>query len=106
MTTIKPAHIAAVVALGAAGWLAFTATRAGGPVGDRQQRALTELEAPAQDFKEHLAHITELVEPVFTAHRFPDRTCPGTNEVIHNGFTARYVVPDPQMAALPAESAW
>jgi hypothetical protein len=106
MTAIKPVHLAVAVALGAAGWLAFTATRNTGPVGDRQQRALTELEAPVQDFREHLAHITELVQPVFTAHRFPDRTCPGTNEVIHNGFTARYAPQDPQLAALPAEQAW
>lgn len=106
MTTIKPPHVAIAIAAAAAGWVAFTATRAAGPAGSPPQKALTELEGPVQDFQEHLAHITELFEPVFTQHRYPDRTCPGTNETIHNGFTARYAPQDPQLAALPAEQAW
>jgi hypothetical protein len=103
---ITPAHVAVAAAIGALGVLAWTATRSAGPVPDRQG-PFTELEAPAQNFVSHLAHLSEfLVAPVFTPHRFPDRTCPGTTQTIHQGFAPRYALPDPQLAALPAEEPW
>jgi hypothetical protein len=102
---ITPATLAVAAAVGAAAVIAWTATRAVGPVD--KPNMLTELEGPAQDFQDHIAHPLEmLIEPVFTPHRFPDRTCPGTTQTIHQGFTPRYAIPDPQVAALPAEAAW
>jgi len=102
---LTPAHLAAAAAAAAAAVLAWTATRSAGPVA--QPAALTELQAPAQDLKSHLVHPAEfLTAPVFTVHRFPDRTAPGTNQTIHQGFAPRYKVADPQVAALPAEEPW
>lgn len=102
---LTPASAAVAAAVAAAAVLAYTATRAVGPVD--AQGPLTELEAPAQNFTSHLARAAELLTaPVFTPHRFPDRTCPGTTQTIHQGFAPQYAIPDPQVAALPAEEPW
>jgi hypothetical protein len=104
---LNPAHVAAAAAIGGLGVLAWTATRSVGPVDVDRPNKLTELEAPVQNFVSHLAHLSEfLVTPVFTPHRFPDRTCPGTTETIHQGFAPRYAISDPQVAAMPAEEPW
>lgn len=102
---ITPKHVAVAVAIFAAGGLFYAGTRQAGPV--RLVGPLTELEGPSQDFQEHLAHGSELLtEPVMVPHRYPQRTAPGTTETIHQGFAPLYAIPDPQVAALPAESAW
>lgn len=105
---LGPAHVAAAAAAAAAVYLAYTATRAAGPVPPVDRPGLyTELEAPAQNFVSHLARAGELLtRPVLTPHRFPDRTCPGTTQTIHQGFAPLFVIPDAQAAALPAEKAW
>src|SRR5215510_2305906 len=96
--------LAAGFGVGAALVLAYAGTRRIGPVD--APVPFTELEAPVQNFASHLAHITELADPVFTPHRFPDRTCPGITQTIHQGFVVRTAPLDPQLAALPAEQAW
>jgi hypothetical protein len=104
--SLKPRHLAAAAAIGAAGVLAYTATRAVGPVPWKPGK-LTELEGPVQNLQEHLAHAAELLtEPVLTPHRFPARTCPGTTQTIHQGFAPLYALQDPQLAAMPAEEPW
>src|SRR5262249_9979305 len=97
-------YAAAGLGLGAALVLAYAGTRKIGPVD--APVPFTELEAPVQNFASHLAHITELTDPVFTPHRFPDRTCPGITETIHQGFAVHTALLGPQLAALPAEQAW
>lgn len=98
-----PAVIAAAAVVAGLVWAAHRA----GMLRTFPQGALTELEAPAQNFAEHLAHASELLTaPVFLPHRYPDRTAPGTTRTMHQGFAPLYRLPDPQIAALPAEEPW
>lgn len=108
MAKIGPEHVAIAGAAAAAVFLAYHATRKIGPVPNAEKPGpLTELEAPAQNFVAHLAHASELLtEPVRVPHRYPDQTCPGITVTMHQGFAPFYRVPDPQLAAAPAEYAW
>jgi hypothetical protein len=92
----------------AALYLAYTATRAAGPVPSPDRAGpLTELEAPAQNFVSHLARAGELfTAPVRVPHRYPTQTCPGITATMHQGFAPQWRAPSPALAALPAEAAW
>jgi hypothetical protein len=105
---LGPEHLAVAAAAAAVGWLFYTATRAAGPFPPVDRAGpLTELEAPAQNFVTHLARAGELLAaPVKVPHRYPDQTCPGITVTMHQGFVPFYRLPDPQLAALPAEQAW
>lgn len=63
------------------------------------QKALTEHEAPSQDFYEHLATVRELLQrPVFVPVTYPQRTAPGITATMHQGFrTATWQVSDPEL---------
>lgn len=105
---IGPEHLAVIAAGAAAAWLAYTATRAAGPVPSPDKTGpVTEIEAPAQNFVSHLARAGELLtQPVRVPHRYPDQTCPGITRTMHQGFAPQYQAPSPELAALPAEAAW
>lgn len=104
----RNAGLAVAAAAAAAVLLGYAATRAAGPVPAADRPGpLTEIEGPAQNFAAHLASAAELlVAPVLTPHKYPPRTCPGTNMTIHNGWAPLYRVPDPEVASAPAEAAW
>lgn len=106
--TLRPEHVLLAAAAAAAGWLFYTGTRAAGPVPSVDRAGpLTEIEAPAQNFVDHLARAGELLNPpVRVPHRYPPQTCPGITVTMHQGFVPFYRLPDPQLAALPAEQAW
>jgi hypothetical protein len=94
--------VLAGIGLGAAGAVAWIATRAAGPV---QMTQYTELrEGPLH---EHLVTAAELgAVPATARHHYPDRVAPGTSALVQKGFAPLYRPCDPVVAALPAEKAW
>lgn len=85
---------------GAAAALAYAATRSAGPV---PLSEFTELrEGPLQ---EHLVTEEELgLVGAVHPHRYPVKVASGISSVVRRGFGPLYTLPDPQMAALPAEA--
>lgn len=95
-------HAAAVLALAAAAALAWAATRNTGPI--PQARYSEDLAGPLM---EHMVSEAEqITQPVLTQHRYPRMVAPAISSVIQQGYTPLYQIPDPQVAALPAEQAW
>lgn len=100
---VRPVYVLAGAGLAAAAAIAYTATRSAGPV---RLPAFTETRA-AGPLMEHLVSAEELhTAPVTVQHRYPGRVCPGITALISHGFSPLHAIPDPQVAALPAETAW
>lgn len=95
-------HAVAGLGLLVAGGIAYLATRSAGPV---QLTPFTELrEGPLQ---QHVVTTDGLLtQPVNVPHHYPARVGPGITRVISQGFAPLWQIPDPQVAALPAEQAW
>jgi hypothetical protein len=79
---------------------AYATTRSVGPVPMTQFT-----EEREGGLAEHLVTLEQLgwVHQL-TPHRYPSRVAPGLNSCVTLGFGPLYRLPDPQMAALPAES--
>jgi hypothetical protein len=92
-------HVGAAVALGAAAGLAFLATRSAGPI-----RIPTFSEDYPGPLMEHLVTLEEYGPRAPLPHRYPSKVAPGMTQVVAVGFAPMWQLPDPQAAALPAES--
>lgn len=92
--------LVAAVAFGLVGAAAYAVTRRTGPV---SMPAYTECrQGPLQ---EHLVTLEELGEAhAVTPHRYPSKVAPGVSQLVRVGFAPLWKLPDPEAAALPAES--
>jgi hypothetical protein len=100
---LTPWHIALGLGLSAAAAMAFGATRGVGSV-----KGMTKFtESRGGGLQEHLVTKEELgLVPAEPQMHYPAQVAPGLNMLITQGFAPLYQIPDPQIAALPAEQAW
>ena len=96
------AYILLGTGLGVAGAIAWLGTRNAGPVKMKQYVELRE--GPLQ---EHLVTAEQLgIIPSGSRLHYPEKVCPGITGLINNGFAPLWRVNDPQIMAMPGESAW
>lgn len=100
----------AVVLLGIGAAFAYFGTKSAGPV---RMKQYTELRiGPLQEHLVTKEQLDLVTPPSGTAVRtysrlhYPSKVCPGITGIINNGFAPKWDVNDPQIMAMPGESAW